>query len=197
MIVGQRAQRVVEIHTSLLQFVGRQVIMAHLIYLRFQVVGGNALSQSHIAKVAVVTHPIVATIPGYLGQCRHRYQHLQVVQSGIQGDILVDTANSECQIATLIIIHLLTNHVATQFLGYRLRNHAVVRLTERFLWITCQNTVGKHIEETTIGKEEIGTYALIVFGNQWQVPTKACIAGSGLNLRAVALQAVSDSTRCL
>ena len=96
MIVGQWAQRVVEIHTGLLQFVGRQVIMAHLLYLRFQVVGGDALGQAHIAEVAVVTHPVVAAIPGYLGQCGHRYQHLQVVQAAVQRDILVDTANSKC-----------------------------------------------------------------------------------------------------
>ena len=82
-IVCQRAQRVVKINTCLFQFFYRQIVVFHLLNLRFQVVGVDAFGKTHIAQIAVVTHPVFSSIPSYLRKRRHRYQYLQVVKSAV------------------------------------------------------------------------------------------------------------------
>ena len=79
MVIAQRSYEETEVHTSLLQLFLRQVFALHLLYLRLQVVRADALSQTDVAHIAVVAHPVVATVVYNLRNGRHRHHHLHAM----------------------------------------------------------------------------------------------------------------------
>ena len=199
MMLAQRTNGEAKIHASLLQFLLRQVFLLHLLNLGFQVVGAYTLSQAHIAKIAIITHPVLATVPHNICNAGHRHHHLHAVQTRIERHILIHTTNGDGPTAALVIVHFLTHQAErigtpSQFLGQREGNHTPVHLTERFLGITCQHTEGEHIEETAIYEGKVGTNTLVVVSHNRHIPGYWCIASGRLNLRAVAFQARRYST---
>ena len=192
MIILQGLQRESQFQTSLFQFLERQVLLLHLLDLRLQVVGTDALRQSHITLISVVAHPVVAPVKRDLRDGRHRHHHFDAVQLRVQGDVLVDTSDGQGPAASLVVVHLLPQDVATQLLRYRLRNQTVVHPTERLLGIASHDTEGKHVEETTVHKGIVHTNALVVVRHQRHTPCNSRVACGSLHLRTVTVKGRSD-----
>ena len=117
MIVDERLQGEAQIHTCLLQPLQGQVLLPHLLHLRFQVVGRDALRQTDITLIAIIAHPVVAAIPHNLGNRRHCHHHLHPMKFGVEGNVLIDAANGEFPSTALVVIDLLPYDITTQFLG--------------------------------------------------------------------------------
>ena len=110
-IIHKRLYGEAQVHPSLFQFVQRQVVVLHLFYLRLQVVWCDAFCQTHVTFVTIIAYPVIASVKHDSSNGWHTDHHLHTVQFGVQGNVLIDTANGQRPATTYIVVNFFPHKV--------------------------------------------------------------------------------------